>query len=405
MRFEPAWGHMDKARATNAQSNSSRVRDVLTDPGELWQLVRDSGSAWIDDFAPSMGAAISYYTVFSIAPLLLIVIAVAGLVLGQESATGQIFAQLQGLLGSEGATAVESMVESASLSGKGFLATVVGVVTLIIGATTVFAELQSSLDRIWESPAARNNEAIWTLLRTRLLSFGMILAIGFLLLISLVVSAALSALGAWWAPLFGGWEIFLQAVNFVISLVVVTVLFALIYKVLPRTKIRWHDVWIGAGATALLFALGKFLIGLYIGRSSVASGFGAAGSLVVLLVWVYYSAQIFLLGAEFTWVYARRYGSRRGDERAHEPTPERTAEKRSASAASEARLPASAASLAEMPAAPLRLQHPLGRGIVRAATAMISAGLVGWMVGKLTDGERRTKARRERWRRWRPARS
>jgi membrane protein len=299
--------------AEPAKPSSSRVRDVLKDPKDVWQLVRDSVSAWIDDFAPSMGAAISYYTVFSIAPLLLIVIAVAGLVLGREAASGQIFAQLQGLLGDEGATAIQGMVESASLSGKSVLATAIGVVTLIIGATTVFTELQSALDRIWESPAAEKKEGIWNLLRSRVLSFGMILAIGFLLLISLVVSAALSALGSWWAPMFGGWEILLQVVNFVVSLVVVTLLFAVIYKFLPRAKIGWHDVWIGAAATALLFTLGKFLIGLYIGKSSVASGFGAAGSLVVVLVWVYYSAQIFLLGAEFTWVYAFRHGSRRGE--------------------------------------------------------------------------------------------
>jgi len=219
---------MDTTSGTMMARSSFRVRDVLKDPKQLWQLLKDSVSAWIDDFAPSMGAAISYYTVFSIAPLLLIVIAVAGLVLGQEAASGQIFAQLQGLLGEEGATAVQGMVESASLSGKSFIATVIGVVTLVIGATTVFSELQSALDRIWESPAAEKQEGIWNLLRSRVLSFGMILAIGFLLLVSLVVSAGLSALGSWWGPMFGGWEILLQVVNFVVSLVVVTALFALL---------------------------------------------------------------------------------------------------------------------------------------------------------------------------------
>jgi len=179
------------------------------------------------------------------------------------------------------------------------------------------------LDRIWESPAAEKKEGIWNLLRSRVLSFGMILAIGFLLLISLVVSAALSALGSWWAPMFGGWEILLQVVNFVVSLVVVTLLFAMIYKFLPRATIGWHDVLIGAAATALLFTLGKLLIGLYIGKSGVASGFGAAGSLVVVLVWVYYSAQIFLLGAEFTWVYAFRHGSRRGEKSVHSTSAQR----------------------------------------------------------------------------------
>src|SRR6476620_2110966 len=164
---------MGTTNATLMAPSSSRVRDVLKDPKQLWQLLRDSVSAWIDDFAPSMGAAISYYTVFSIAPLLLIVISVAGLVLGQEAASGQIFAQLRGLLGEDGATAVQGMVESASLSGKSLFATVIGVVTLIVGATTVFSELQSALDRIWESPAAEKKEGIWNLLRSRLLSFGM----------------------------------------------------------------------------------------------------------------------------------------------------------------------------------------------------------------------------------------
>ena len=228
----------DKTGTADVDHSSTRVRDVLKNPKELYQLLKDSVSAWIDDYAPSMGAAISYYTVFSIAPLLLIVIAVAGLVLGQDAASGQIFAQLQGLLGDDGAAAIEGMVESASLSGKSFFATAVGVITLIIGATTVFGELQSALDRIWESPAAEKKEGIWNLVRTRILSFGMILAIGFLLLISLVVSAGLSALGSWWAPMFGGWEIVLQIVNFIVSLVVVTALFALIYKYLPRAKIH-----------------------------------------------------------------------------------------------------------------------------------------------------------------------
>lgn len=288
------------------------TKHVLTNPKELWQLIRASVAAWIDDFAPSMGAAISYYTVFSIAPLLLIVIAIAGLALGREAASGQIFAQLQGLMGDEGAAAIQGMVKSASDPGKSTLATIIGVITLMFGATTVFAELQSALDRIWQAPAAAKKEGLWSLLRTRLLSFGMILGIGFLLLISLVVSAGISAMGVWWGPLFGGRELLLQVVNFVFSLVVVTALFAMIYKWLPRADIGWHDVWIGAGVTAVLFTIGKVLIGLYIGKSSMVSGFGAAGSLAVLLVWVYYSAQIFLLGAEFTWVYAYRFGSRQG---------------------------------------------------------------------------------------------
>lgn len=291
---------------------TSTAQRVAFDPRAMWALARDSVASWIDDFAPSMGAAISYYTVFSIAPLLLIVIAVAGVVLGRDAASGHLHAQLQGMIGHEGAAAIQGMVKSANSPGRGIVASIAGVLALVFGATTAFAELQSALDRIWRSPAAAKPAGAWGLVRSRMLSFGLILTIAFLLLVSLVVSAALSALGAWWAPYFGSWDVLLQAVNVLASFVIVTVLFAAIYKWLPRSRIDWHDVWIGAIVTSLLFTLGKFAIGLYIGRSGVVSGFGAAGSVVVLLVWVYYSAQIFLLGAEFTWVYAYRYGSRAG---------------------------------------------------------------------------------------------
>jgi membrane protein len=182
---------------------------------------------------------------------------------------------------------------------------------LLLGATTVFAELQSDLDRIWRAET-KPISGLWAFLRARLLSFGLVLVLAFLLLVTLVVSAALAALGRWWGGWFEGWAIVLEILNFLVSFAVTTALFAMIYKLLPRVQIAWRDVWIGAAVTALLFAVGKFLIGFYIGRSGVASGFGAAGSFVVLLVWVYYSTQIFLLGAEFTWVYAHEHGSRRG---------------------------------------------------------------------------------------------
>jgi membrane protein len=385
---------MDTTGGGKAQRGSSGMRDVLKHPRQLWQLTRDSISAWIDDFAPSMGAAISYYTVFSIAPLLLIVIALAGLVLGQEAASGQIFSQLQGLLGEEGAAAIQNMVQSASLSGKSFVATAVGVVTLIIGATTVFGELQSALDRIWQSPSAAKTEGLWNLLRTRVLSFGMILAIGFLLLISLVVSAGISALGSWWAPVFGGWEIVLNVVNFVISLAVVTALFALIYKFLPRAKIGWHDVWIGAGATALLFTLGKFLIGLYIGKSSVASGFGAAGSLVIVLVWVYYSAQIFLLGAEFTWVYAFRHGSRRGEKQVDSSHQRPVPTKDVGSTANDEPVSGSTGRPSAAMLSRSSREDVAKRAIWQAGAAVVAAGALGWVLGKLTGP--RTRAKRPR---------
>lgn len=281
-----------------------------------WELIKKSVTAWIDDYAPSMGAALAYYTVFSIAPLLIIVIAVAGFVFGQEAVQGEIAAQLGGLIGEEGAVAVQGLVESASEPAQGIVATVIGIVLLVIGATTVFGELQSSLDRIWRVPAPSEASGIWNLLRTRLLSFGMVLGLGFLLLVSLVASAGLAAFGTWWGGAFAGWEALLHVLNLAISFALITGLFAMIYKIMPRADIAWRDVWVGAAVTALLFEIGKFLIGLYLGKSGVTSGFGAAGSLVVLLVWVYYSAQIFLLGAEFTWVYAHEHGSK-----ADEPEP------------------------------------------------------------------------------------
>jgi membrane protein len=278
---------------------------------DLKRMLRDSVRAWLADYAPSMGAALSYYTIFSIAPLLIIVIAIAGLAFGEKAASGAIFEQMRGMVGDSGAAAIQGLVASASKPTTSIFAAVTGLVTLVLGATTVLGELQTALDRIWRAPPARQT-AWWRLLRGRVLSFGMILVIGFLLLVSLVMSAAIVAIGDWWGPWFGKMRWLLEALNFAVSFMVVTALFAMIYKVLPRVHIAWRDVWVGAAVTALLFTAGKFLIGLYIGKSGVSSGFGAAGSVVVLLVWVYYSAQIFLLGAEFTSIYTYRHGSLRG---------------------------------------------------------------------------------------------
>jgi membrane protein len=278
---------------------------------QAWPLMRETASSWSDDHAQSMGAALAYYTVFSIAPLLLIVISIAGLLFGIEAARGEILGQLRGLMGDAGARAVQSLLESVNQPKQSALASMVGLVTLLVGATTVFRELQDDLDRIWHAPARKAGGGLMRLLRARLLSFGMILGIGFLLMVSLVLSAAIAALGKWWGPMFGEWETVARLVNLAVGFALTTAVFAMIYKIMPRVHIRWHDVWIGAAVTALLFSIGKLLIGLYIGKSSVTSGFGAAGSLVVLLLWVYYSAQIFLLGAEFTWVYAHTFGSRK----------------------------------------------------------------------------------------------
>src|SRR3954469_79562 len=275
----------------------------------LWKLAREAVSSWSADYAPSMGAALSYYTLFSIAPLLLIVISIAGMVFGPDAARGEIYDQLRDLMGPQGAAAIEKLLQNVNRPREGAIAATIGVAVLLLGASSVFGELQNDLDRIWRAPAQLKS-GLWNILRTRLLSFGMILGIAFLLMVSLVVSAALSALSKWWGPAFAGWQVVAHSVDTAVSFGLMTIVFAMIYKVMPRVRIQWRDVWIGAAVTALLFAVGKLLIGLYLGRSSVASGFGAAGSLVVVMVWVYYSAQIFLLGAEFTRAYAHMHGSR-----------------------------------------------------------------------------------------------
>ena len=277
-----------------------------------WGLIKSAASAWVDDDCASMGAALSYYTIFSLAPLLLIVISIAGLIFGADAARGEIFNELRGLMGEDASKAVEGLLTSVSRPHESITATLIGIVVLLVGATSVFSELQSSLDRIWRLPARSKGSGLWGLLRTRLLSFSMILCMAFLLMVSLVLSAVIAALGNWWGSAFAGWEMLAQTVNLLVGFVLTNVVFAMIFKLMPRVQLRWTDVWLGALVTSLLFTVGKFLIGLYIGKSGVASGFGAAGSLIVVFVWVYYSAQIYLLGAEFTWVYARKLGSLAG---------------------------------------------------------------------------------------------
>ena len=280
---------------------------------QFFTLLRRSAVAWNDDDASSMGAALAFYTLFSVAPLLIMVIAVLGLILGRDAAQGHILDQLRAVTGDAGAQAVEDLLKSANSPAKNALTALVGTVVLLLGATTVFTELYGNLNRIWHSPTAPKASGMLHLLRTRILSFGMILGIQFLLLVSLVVSAGLAAAGDWWGARFTGWPLVDQALTFILSLAIYTAAFAMIYKYLPRARIAWHDVWIGATVTAILFEIGRLLIGL-VGMAGLTSAFGAAGSLVVLLIWVYYSAQVFLLGAEFTKVYAYRRGSRAGEE-------------------------------------------------------------------------------------------
>lgn len=278
---------------------------------KIWLLIKTTISSWNSNYAQSMGAALAFYTLFSIAPLILIVLSITGYVFGVEAARGEIAAQLQNLMGEEGAKAVQALLQNVNKPEEGIIASIIGVVLLIIGATSVFGELQNSLDRIWHAPERVRINGLFALLHERILSFGMILVIGFILMVSLVFSAAIAAISQWWSPQFKEWVMLVNMLDIVFSFMMTTAMFALIYKFMPSVKIRWGEVWIGAVITAILFTIGKFLIGLYIGRSAITSGFGAAGSLIALLVWVYYSAQIFLLGAEFTWAYSSIYGSRK----------------------------------------------------------------------------------------------
>jgi len=280
-------------------------------PSTIYEIARKSISAWVDDYAPSMGAAISYYTAFSIAPLLVIVIAVAGYVFGDEAVRGSLQGQISGLVGADGAQAIQGLISSAREPTEGLVATSLSIALLIVGATTVFAEIQSALDRIWHVPEKAKPSGIWGLLRARFLSFGLILGLAFMLMASLTISAAMAAIGTYFSSLLPGWDVVLFVLNICISLAVETVLFAMIFKFMPSTRIAWSDVWVGAIVTGVLFELGKVLIGLYVGKAGVSSTYAAAGSIAVILIWVYYAAQIFLLGAEFTKVYATEYGSHR----------------------------------------------------------------------------------------------
>jgi membrane protein len=277
-------------------------------PKALRQLAMRAVKGWVADKATSMGAALAFYSLLSLAPLLVVVIAITGLFLGRDQAEQLLFSQVNQLVGDTGAEGIRTILNSVDTEREGIIATVVGGLTLLLGATTVFAELKTDLDRIWKHAATKASGA-WGFLRTRLLSFGMVMAIAFLLLVSLVVSAAVSAAGKAW---FGRFEAVLHVLEFGLSVAVMTVLFGMMYKLLPAAKIRWRDVWVGAAVTSLLFWVGKFAIGLYLGKSDVVSGFGSAGTLVLVILWVYYSAQIFFLGAEFTHEYAKAVGSRSG---------------------------------------------------------------------------------------------
>jgi membrane protein len=273
----------------------------------IWQYLQAVVEAFVADDALSRGASISFYTVTSIGPVLFIVVAIAGLVFGEDAARGAVSQQLGTLMGKEAADLVERAVQSASGKSTGIIASVIGLITLLITASGIFGEMQSALNTIWK--AQPQGVTISRLVRARVASLGLVAALGFLLLVSLVVSALISALADYIDARLPFGALMLQLLHFVMSFALISILFAAIYKVLPDVKLSWHDVMIGAVVTAMLFNLGKFLIGLYLAHSAMASSYGAAGALIVILMWVYYSAQIFLLGAEFTKIHASRRGT------------------------------------------------------------------------------------------------
>ena len=275
----------------------------------IWQFLKTTINEWVEAEPFQLAAALSYYTLFSLAPLLIIAIGVAGFVFGREAAQNQIVETLQGMIGQESAQAVQGMIQEANAKPKtGIISTIIGVVALLFGAGGVVGQLQTSLNKIWEV-TSKPGQGIWGFVRQRFFSFAMVLGIGFLLLVSLVVTAVLSSLTGMLSSLFGEATFVAHAVDILVSFGFATLLFALIYKFVPDVEIQWKDVWVGAALTSILFTIGKYLIGLYIGTSGVSSSFGAAGSLITVLVWVYYSSLIFFLGAEFTKVYASEYGS------------------------------------------------------------------------------------------------
>ena len=291
-----------------------RRRQAATGPRlplrQIGSVAYQAIAGWMEHNDANMGAALAFYTMFSIAPILVIAMAAAGYVFGPQVAETHILEQLSALIGDTGAKAIRDLLLSAHYSDQKGFAAAAGIITLLVGATSVFGELQYTLDRIWNTPQEKT-VVWWQIVRKRVLSIGLVLGVGFLLMVSLVASAALTAVEHFFDTFMTQWAVILPLIDLTLSFAMTTLLFAMIYKYIPRERLAWSDVWTGAAVTALLFTIGKFLIGLYLGKSSFNSAYGATGSLVVLLLWIYYSAQIFLLGAEFTRVVTYKYGSRR----------------------------------------------------------------------------------------------
>jgi membrane protein len=276
----------------------------------LWTVLKRAFSGWWNDNVPHLGAALSYYTLFSMAPILVVAMAIAGLVFGAEAVRGEIVGQIDGLVGHEGAVALQAMLEGAAKPSSSLPATIIGVITFFLGATGAFLELQTALNAIWRVKPKASGSFLRALIIDRLTSFGLVVGVGFLMLTSLLVSAGLAAMHTYMGETFPGSAALWEGVNVIISLAVISILFAMVYKLLPDVELAWSDVWVGGLVTAGFFTVGKFLIGLYLGTSTLASSYGAAGSVIVLLVWVYYSAQVVLLGAEFTREYVKEFGRR-----------------------------------------------------------------------------------------------
>ncbi len=288
-------------------------------------LLRQTFAEWNEDHAPRLAAALAYYTAFSIAPLLVVVIGIVGIVISQDTVQNQILIEVQRSVGSDAAKMVGELITNASKPAEGLLATILGIVTLLLGAGGAFGQLQDALNTIWDvDPAAtgKQNTGVIYQIQNKFLSFGMVLVVGFLLLVSLVISTVITAISTYFVNLLPGVEFFLSLINTVVSFLVIAAMFALLFKFLPKIKLMWRDVIIGAAMTAFLFSVGRLLLGWYLGGSSTASAYGAAGSFVLILVWIYYSAQIFLFGAEFTQVFARRHGSLKGSDTV--PVPRNT---------------------------------------------------------------------------------
>jgi membrane protein len=346
-------------------------------------LLKQTYQEFSADKATRLGAALAYYTIFSIAPLLLIAIAVAGMVFGQEAAQHEITGQLKGLLGASAAKAIEEMITNAAKPKAGTIATIIGIVTLVFGASGVFTQLKDALNTIWNVPE-KQSSGIMGMLKDKFLSISMVFGVAFLLLVSLVIDSVIAALGKYAGSILPGGEALWQGLQLAVSFGVVLVLFGLLFRYLPDTKVEWRDVRLGALVTALLFIIGKFALSLYLGKAAVGSSYGAAGSLIVLLVWIYWSAQILFFGAEFTQVYAKTHGSRIGDMTTDKNKPPERREAARIEAEAKGIPPKGAGTKRPVPRLQPAAAKSGGGGAVKLAAGGVAGLFLGAIVGGLT---------------------